>query len=111
MNKRVISLVEVYTWFLPNDLSEFRTNYNLCGLERGCNSLKIYKSKAGSLVAAEIELQVAERQKYFRVMSALGLTLNSLLPSQSLFNEVQLVHNTGYIREDSVSEGSHSTVS
>ena len=23
MNKRVISLVEVYTWFLPNDLSEF----------------------------------------------------------------------------------------
>lgn len=42
-------------------------------------------------------------------MSAAGVTLNSLLPSQSLFSEVQLVHNTGYLREDSVSEGSHST--
>lgn len=44
-------------------------------------------------------------------MAALGLTLNSLLPSQSLFNEVQLVHSTGYLREDSVSVSSHSTVS
>jgi len=44
-------------------------------------------------------------------MSVFGLTLNSLLPSQSLFNEVQSVHNTGYVREDAASEGSHSTVS
>lgn len=40
-----------------------------------------------------------EENKLTEAMAAPLLTLNSLLPSQSLFNEIQSIHETGFFHE------------
>ena len=107
MNKRVISLVEVYTWFMPNDLSEFE-QIKICVAR---SELANLQKESRELSGGRNRIAGCRASGVFKVMSAFSLTLNSLLPSQSLFSEVQLIHSTGFLRDDSVSEGSHSTVS